>query len=115
MFNSNLQKGIICIICSCFFFTLMSVFIKLSFSNLILIETVFLRSISAFLILVPIIYVKKKSYKTLHFKLHFFRSIIGTLAMFCMFYSLSKLPMSNVIIISFSKIFFINIVSSKDT
>lgn len=107
MFNNNLQKGIICIISSCFFFTLMSVFIKLSLSNLLLIETLFLRSLSAFLILATIIYIKKKNYKTLNFKLHFLRSVIGTLAMLCMFYSLSNLPISNVIIISFSKIFFI--------
>ena len=107
MKKNSLHIAILYIICSCFFFTLMSVFIKLSFSGLMLVETIFLRSFSALLIITPLVYLKKKKYKTRFFKLHFLRSLIGTIAMLCMFYALSKLPISNVIIISFSKIFFI--------
>ncbi len=107
MENISLKKGIFCIILSCFFFSLMSVLVKLSMSSLIMIETIFLRCFFAFLILIPIVYLNKKPFKTNYFKLHFFRSFIGTLGMLCMFFALSKLPISNVIIISFSKIFFV--------
>lgn len=107
MYNLQLKKGILYIVFSCFFFSLMSVFVKLSSSNLTLIETVFLRSLSALIIIFPLVYFKNKNFRTKYFKFHFLRSLIGTLAMLCMFYALRELPLSNVIIISFSKIFFI--------
>ena len=63
MKKNSLHIAILYIICSCFFFTLMSVFIKLSFSGLMLVETVFLRSFSALLIITPLLYLKKKNIK----------------------------------------------------
>ena len=99
--------GIFCIVTSCFFFSLMSSVIKFCSEAMSLIEILFLRSIIGLFILIPIILYKKSNVKTNIFHFHFLRSSIGALAMVCMFYAITKLPLSNIIIISFSKIFFI--------
>ena len=105
-FNKNL-KGIFFIILASIFFSLMAMFIKLSSTNLIVLEIIFIRSLLSFCLLILILKNKKIEFKTKVFNLHLLRSIIGLSAMFLMYYSISKLPLSNVAIVSFTKIFFI--------
>ena len=108
-FLNNLSfdiKGIIYISLASLFFSLMSAFVKLASSNLNLIEIIFIRSLLATIILLPFICVFKIQIKTnLYFK-HLTRAVIGISAMFLNFYALTKLPLSNYMIISFAKIFF---------
>ena len=104
--NDKDLRGIIFIIFSAFFFSIMGCFIKLSSSNLAILEIIFIRTLLAFGICSLIIN-KKEFLRTKVLHLHFLRTIFGLSAMFLMFYSISKLPLSNVAIISFSKIFFI--------
>ena len=99
-------KGIIYISIASLFFALMSAFVKLSSSNLNLIEIIFLRSLLATIILLPFIYIFKIKTKTTLYSNHLMRAVIGISAMLLNFYAVSKLPLSNFIIISFAKIFF---------
>ena len=109
-FLNNLSfdiKGISYISLASLFFSLMSAFVKLASSNLNLIEIIFIRSLLATIILLPFICVFKIQIKTnLYFK-HLTRAVIGISAMFLNFYALTKLPLSNYMIISFAKIFFL--------
>ena len=100
-------KGIIYICLASLFFSLMSTFVKLCSSNLNLIEIIFIRSLIATIILLPFIYILKIKIKTNLYSKHLFRTLIGVIAMFLNFYAVSKLPLSNYTIISFSKIFFL--------
>ena len=85
----------------------MGVFVKLSSSSLEVLEIIFFRTLIGFLILYLILKKKKLTYNAEIFYLHFIRAGVSLFAMFLMFYSISKLPLSNVSIVSFSKIFFI--------
>ena len=85
----------------------MSALIKLSSDSLNLLDILFIRSFIALLLLLPLLKIMKQSLETKYFKIHLLRSILGVIAMTCMFYSIINLPLSNVIVISFSKIFFI--------
>ena len=105
-YNNNV-KGIILIILSSFFFSLMAFFVKLSSSNLSILEIIFFRSFLGIIIIAFIINTKKIFFKTQILHLHFIRTIISLISMYLMFYSISKLPLSNVSIVSFAKIFFI--------
>ncbi|RPH05494.1 MAG: DMT family transporter [Alphaproteobacteria bacterium TMED93] len=104
--NSEI-KGIIFICLASLFFSLMSTFVKLCSSNLTLIEIIFIRSLIASIILLPLIFTFKIKIKTSLYSKHLLRSIIGVSAMFLNFYAVSKLPLANYTIISFAKIFFI--------
>ena len=109
-FLNNLSfdiKGIIYISLASLFFSLMSAFVKLASSNLNLIEIIFIRSLLATIILLPFICVFKIQIKTNFYLKHLTRAVIGISAMFLNFYALTKLPLSNYMIISFAKIFFL--------
>ena len=109
-FLNNLSfdiKGIIYISLASLFFSLMSAFVKLASSNLNLIEIIFIRSLLATIILLPFICVFKIQIKTNFYFKHLTRAVIGISAMFLNFYALTKLPLSNYMIISFAKIFFL--------
>ncbi len=100
-------KGVINICLASLFFTLMSAFVKLTSSNLGLIEIIFLRSLIATLILIPFILVFKENIKTNLYTKHLIRALIGITSMFLNFYALSKIPLTNYTVISFTKIFFV--------
>ena len=85
----------------------MSAFIKLILDQHHVIEIMFLRSLFALIFLYFLykfnFFVVKKKY----FKFHFFRATLGILAMFFTFTALKYIPLSNMTVINFSKIFFI--------
>ena len=99
-------KGVINICLASLFFTLMSAFVKLTSSNLGLIEIIFKISYSNFF-LIPFILVFKENIKTDLYTKHLIRALIGITSMFLNFYALSKIPLTNYTVISFTKIFFI--------
>ena len=101
------MKGIIYICLASFFFTLMSAFVKLTSSNLGLIEIIFLRSLTATFILIPFILIFKEKIKTNLYTRHLIRALIGIISMFLNFYALIKIPLTNYTVISFTKVFFI--------
>ena len=70
-------------------------------------DIMFLRSIFALTILLTLYKFKFFEVKKKYFKFHFFRSILGLFAMFFTFTALKYIPISNLTIINFSKIFFI--------
>ena len=100
-------KGVINICLASLFFTLMSAFVKLTSSNIGLIEIIFLRSLIATFILIPFILVFKENIKTNLYTKHLIRALIGITSMLLNFYALSKIPLTNYTVISFTKIFFV--------
>ena len=85
----------------------MSAFIKLIIDQHHVIDIMFLRSIFALTILFFLYKFKLYKIKKKFFKFHFFRTILGISAMFFTFTALKFIPLSNITIINFSKIFFI--------
>ena len=85
----------------------MSAFIKLIIDQHHVLDIMFLRSIFALIILLTLYKFKFFEVKKKYFKFHFFRTILGVSAMFFTFTALKYIPISNLTIINFSKIFFI--------
>ena len=108
--NSQVKKnlkGITCIIIAALCFSIMSAFIKLIIDQHHVLDIMFLRSIFALTILSTLYKFKFFEVKKKYFKFHFFRTILGISAMFFTFTALKYIPISNLTIINFSKIFFI--------
>ena len=109
---NNLQakknlKGVIYIIIAALCFSIMSAFIKLIIDQHHVLDIMFLRSIFALTILFFLYKFKFFEVKKKYFKFHFLRTILGVSAMFFTFTALKYIPISNLTIINFSKIFFI--------
>ena len=85
----------------------MSAFIKIIIDQHHVLDIMFLRSIFALIILLTLYKLKFFEVKKKYFKFHFFRTILGISAMFFTFTALKYIPISNLTIINFSKIFFI--------
>ena len=85
----------------------MSAFLKLIIDQHHVLDIMFLRSIFALIILLTLYKLKFFEVKKKYFKFHFFRTILGVSAMFFTFTALKYIPISNLTIINFSKIFFI--------
>ena len=85
----------------------MSAFLKLIIEQHHVLDIMFLRSIFALTILLTLYKFKFFEVKKKYFKFHFFRTILGVSAMFFTFTALKYIPISNLTIINFSKIFFI--------
>ena len=108
--NSQVKKnlkGITCIIIAALCFSIMSAFLKLIIDQHHVLDIMFLRSIFALSILLTLYKFKFFAVKKKYFKFHFFRTILGVSAMFFTFTALKYIPISNLTIINFSKIFFI--------
>ena len=106
IYNNNLI-GIFYIILAALFFSLMSLCAKFALAKHHVIEIIFLRSLISITLLTLLIKLNKKKISNYHFKLHSIRAILGLGAMFCTFTALKYMPLSNLTIISFSKIFFL--------
>ncbi len=100
-------KGITYIIIAALCFSAMSAFLKLIIDQHHVLDIMFLRSIFALTILLTLYKFKFFEVKKKYFKFHFFRTILGIFAMFFTFTALKYIPISNLTIINFSKIFFI--------
>ena len=100
-------KGITFIIIAALCFSIMSAFLKLIIEQHHVLDIMFLRSIFALIILLTLYKFKFFEVKKKYFKFHFFRTILGVSAMFFTFTALKYIPISNLTIINFSKIFFI--------
>ena len=85
----------------------MATFVKLSSKDITVIEIMFLRSFFSLLVLIVIFKLKYFTIRKTNLKFHALRTSLGLLAMFLTFTALSAIPLSNVTIISFTKIFFI--------
>ena len=100
-------KGITYIIIAALCFSIMTAFLKLIIDQHHVLDIMFLRSIFALTILFTLYKFKFFEIKKRYSKFHFFRTILGVFAMFFTFTALKHIPISNLTIINFSKIFFI--------
>ena len=106
------KQGILCIICSGFFFALMTFFVRLS-GDLPTFQKAFFRNIIALFISTIILLrskdgfkINKTSYKDL-----FLRSIFGTLGLLCNFYAIDRLAIADANILNKLSPFFSIIMS----
>ena len=90
------NRGIICIILSAFSFALMALFLKLS-GDLPAIEKSFFRNLVAVVIAFIMIIRSKEKIQIQKRNLHWFilRSLFGTLGIFCNFYAVDHLVLSD--------------------
>ena len=100
-------KGITFIVTAALCFSIMSALIKLIIDQHHVLDIMFLRSIFALIILLTFYKFKFFKINKKYFKFHLFRTILGVSAMFFTFTALKYIPISNLTIINFSKIFFI--------
>ncbi len=94
--KNNTSKGILCIISAAFFFALMNLFIRLS-GDLPTMEKCFFRNAVAMIISVTAIIKNKESFKPKkgNFKYIFLRAFFGSLGLFCNFYAIDHMNISD--------------------
>ncbi|AOA58060.1 DMT family transporter [Acinetobacter larvae] len=90
------------IIAACVFFALMSAVIKYTALKIGILEILFYRSLINLILISTVIRVKGLSFKTQRFSLHFLRSLLGVLAMYCGFYALIHLPLATAMTLSYT-------------
>ncbi len=106
----QLSKGIIFILLSSFFFALMAALVK-SVPNVPLAQKIFFRNIMGVIIMGFIIKKKNKSFFGSNIKLLVLRASFGLLGVMAYFYSLSKLPLSDAVLLNKMSPFFVLILS----
>lgn len=106
-------KGALAITAAGLMFAMMGACIKLLSSQMNNEMIVFFRNLCVMLFIGPIFFFKSRSnsVKTSHFTLHLSRSLSGLAAMYFYFYTLSKMPLAEAILISYTSPFFIPIVA----
>mgnify|MGYP001551560704 CR=1 FL=1 len=108
--NNNLLLGAIYLIIAFFLFSSMGAMLKLAAADLNTPMIVFLRNFFALLILLPwLFYTKKCSLKTDRLSMHIIRSATGITAMYCFFWTISKLILADAILLSYSAPIFLPI------
>ena len=101
--NNQILQAIFWALASSLFSAIMVNMVRHVSADLNVAVIIFFRNIFAFLIFVPLIYIKGVDFfKTSKIKLHCFRSLSGVIAMLAFFYGISKMNLSLVTAISFT-------------
>lgn len=110
---SNVKKGMLCIMGSAFFFSLMNVFVRLS-GDIPSIQKSFFRNIVAagFALIILLKSKEKISYKKKDLPMLITRSSFGTLGILCNFYAVDHLVVSDASMLNKLSPFFVIIFSS---
>jgi len=109
--NLNSQrKALIYMFLAMFFFTGMIIFIRKSSEQLHIMEVVFLRTLLACIIIIPVLGVAGfHNFKMREPKLFFYRAIIGSIGMIAGFIAFSSIPLAQATAISFTTPIFMTI------
>jgi drug/metabolite transporter (DMT)-like permease len=97
-FMSRQAKGILFILIACFFYSLRSVFVKLSVGASPD-QIAFFRLVISSVLLTPIFWKNKTHLKTKKWKLHLFRGAIGFVAIYCSIYGIKHLSLVDAILL----------------
>ena len=111
MQENNTRLGIFYMLSSVFFFSIMDVCVKISSTNFPIGEIVFFRMVFG---LIPIAFIVPKDrwprlFHTKKLKLHFFRGLVGMLALFSIFTALKFLELATVTAIALSSPIFVTL------
>ncbi len=109
--RSDIVTGILLMIGSMFFMTIIGVFVRLiAAEHLHPMQIVFLRNLAAFLIILPFaLPLGKELWQVPHWKIHFWRSFTGSAAMLLWFYALAWMPLAQAVSLSFTSNLFATI------
>ena len=108
MVNKNRNTGIICMITSCFFFSVLGGLIKFLGEDVHAFVQAFYRNLFSIILLLPFLFSNGTfTMKTTRIGLLFLRSFFGSLTMILIFFAYTLSPLSQVVVISFSTPLFI--------
>lgn len=84
---------------------------KIAASGIDSFQIVFVRSVTAFIILLPIIWLVRAPLLTRNFQLQIWQAVAGTIALMSHFYSWTKLPLADVMSLLFTQALFVLILA----
>ena len=110
--QQNTFKAICFLMCSAFLFSLMGVCIRYASHTVDNPTIVFFRNVIGLFIFMPFILKQGFSFiKTEKLWMHFWRSIVGLIAMYGFFYAIAHLKLSNAMVFSYSSPIFIPLIA----
>lgn len=90
-----------------FFFGLMGVFVKLGSVHFSSAELVFYRSLIGLAVIYSLVRWRRQSLRTLHLRMHMWRSLSGFVALLLFFYAISALPLASAITLNYTSPLFL--------
>ncbi len=92
---------------SAFCFAIMAGCVRLASTLLPQAEVVFFRNFISLLLLLPLAFQQKVSFKTAHVRLHLLRTAAGLTAMFLYFFAISHLPLADAVLLNYTSPIFV--------
>jgi drug/metabolite transporter (DMT)-like permease len=109
MTADNPARGALLVTGAALMFASMGMLVRFASLQLAHEQVVFFRSLFGFLILVPVLLQRGviRTLRTERLLLHIVRSLFGLAAMYCFFYAIAHLPLSNAVLLNFTAPLFI--------
>ena len=102
LYKQSIKRGAIYLIASAAVFSCVGAIVKKLTFELPLEMVVFFRSFAGFLVLVPLVLMNRSlSLKTSQIRVHLARAVSGVMAMYCFFYTISKVQLAEAVILNF--------------
>ncbi len=109
MTTDNPARGALLVTGAALMFASMGMLVRFASAQLAYEQVVFFRNLFGFLVLVPIVLQQGavKTLRTERLVLHVVRSLFGLAAMYCFFYAIAHLPLSDAVLLNFTAPLFI--------
>ncbi len=109
MTTDNPARGALLVTGAALMFASMGMLVRFASAQLAYEQVVFFRNLFGFLVLVPIVLQQGtvKTLRTERLVLHVARSLFGLAAMYCFFYAIAHLPLSDAVLLNFTAPLFI--------
>lgn len=108
-----LQRGAACVMAGEMLLAIMGAIIKHLAPELPNAELVFLRNVLGLAVITPVMLYREGvgGLRTRHLRFHFMRAVIGVSAMYCYFFSLQKLALTEAVLLKLTAPFFIPVIA----